>query len=97
MFVAALFDDVYFPKPESVYDGVGVTHVLPAVQNHTDVTAMHTNTVCECSLTPLTFKGRFQQDKRVVVIEYVRLPAQILREIIPVSRFFGSLFALLLH
>jgi hypothetical protein len=97
MLVAALFDDVYFPKPESLYDSVGVTHVLPAVQNHTDVTAMHANAICECSLTPLTFKGRFQQNKRVVVIEYVRLLAQILREGVPVSRFFGSLFAVLLH
>jgi hypothetical protein len=95
--IAALFDDVHFPKPESLYDGVGVTHVLSAVQNHTDVTAMHADPTCERSLTPLTFKRRFKQNKRVFIIEYVRLLAQILREDIPVSRFFGSLFAVLFH
>lgn len=60
VFVIALFDDVDFPQPESLYDGVGMTHVLPAVENHTDVTAMHADAVCECSLTALAFKGRFQ-------------------------------------
>ena len=60
VFVVALFDDVDFPQPESLYDGVGMTHVLPAVENHTDVTAMHADAVCECSLTALTFKGRFE-------------------------------------
>jgi hypothetical protein len=95
--IRALFDDVYFPKPESLYDGVGVTHVLSAVQDHTDVTAMHADAIREGSLTPLTFKRRFQQNKRIFIIEYVRLPAQILREVIPVSRFFGSPLAVFLH
>jgi hypothetical protein len=80
MFIGALFDDVYFPKSERLHDRVGVAHVLLVVQNHTDVTAMHANTICECSLTPLTFKRRFQQNKCIVVIEHVRLPAQIVRE-----------------
>jgi hypothetical protein len=97
MFIGALFDDVYFPKPERLHDRVGVAHVLLVVQNHTDVTAMHANTICECSLTPLTFKRRFQQNKCIVVIEHVRLPAQIVREVIPVSDFLGSLFVALLH
>lgn len=58
---------------------------------------MHADTICERSLTPLTFKGRFQQNKRIFIIEYVRLPAQTLREVIPVSRLYGSFFAVLLH
>jgi hypothetical protein len=58
---------------------------------------MHADAIRERSLTPLTFKRRFQQNKRIFIIEYVRLPAQILREVIPVSRFFGSPLAVFLH
>lgn len=72
--VSVLFDDVYSPKPKSLYYGVGMTH-LPAVQNLTDVSAMDPMTIRKCSLTSLTFKCHFEQNKRVVVIKYARSPA----------------------
>ena len=69
-----LFGDVYSAKPKSLHDGFSVAHV-PAVQNLADVRAMDAMTVCKCSLAPLAFKRRFQQNKRVVVIKHARLPA----------------------
>jgi len=92
---AALFGDVYSAKPERLYYGVGVTHGVPAVQNLTDVSAMDAVTVCKCSMTPITFKCRFQQNKCVVVVKYMCGPAQT--EASPISSFFVRLSAMFLH